>query len=122
MSARVPRTISSSPGQLALWTTTTGESSGQPAARRPASTLCSSVIDRKMHSVVRCAASAARSSPGGIGVRPSTRVKMTLCVTSGSVKLSTAAAAEAIAEDTPGTTRTGTPAASSGCTSSISAP
>jgi hypothetical protein len=43
-------------------------------------------------------------------------------VTSGSVKLSTAAAAEAMAEDTPGTTATGTPAASSGCTSSISAP
>lgn len=33
-----------------------------------------------------------------------------------------AAAAEAMAEDTPGTTATGTPAASSGCTSSMSVP
>jgi hypothetical protein len=79
-------------------------------------------MDRKMHSVLRCAARAARSSPAGMGVRPSTRVKMVVCVTSGRVKLSTAAAAEAMAEDTPGTTRSGTPAASSGCTSSISAP
>ena len=75
-----------------------------------------------MHSVQRWAARAARSSPSGMGVRPSTRVKMVVCVTSGKVKLSIAAAAEAMAEDTPGTTFTGTPAASSGCTSSMSVP
>ena len=122
MSASVPRTICSSPGQLALWTTSMGASSAQPAARSPASTLCSSVIDKKMHSVQWWRASSASDSPSGMGVRPSTRVKITLCVTSGSVKLSTAAAAEAMADDTPGTTRTGTPAASSGCTTSMRAP
>jgi hypothetical protein len=55
-----------------------------------------------MHSVVLCAASASRSSPGGIGVRPATRVRITVCVTSGSVSVSPAAAIEAIAEETPG--------------------
>ena len=122
MSHSVPRTISSSPGQLALCTTSTGASSAQPAARKPASTLCSSVMDKKMHSVQWWRASSASDSPSGMGVRPSTRVKITLCVTSGKVRLSTAAAAEAIADDTPGTTRNGTPAASSGCTTSIKVP
>ena len=79
-------------------------------------------MDRKMHSVLRCRASETRSSPSGIGVRPATRVRMTVCVTSGSVRLSTPAAAAAKAELTPGTTFTGTPASSSGCTISMRAP
>ena len=75
-----------------------------------------------MHSVQWCAANACSDSPSGMGVRPSMRVKITVWVTSGSVKLSTAAAAEAIADDTPGTTAIGIPAASKGCTNSMSAP
>ena len=122
MLASVPRTIFSIPGQLAFCTTTMGASSGQPAARSARCTSCSSVIDRKMHSVVRCAASASRSSPAGIGVRPATRVRMTVCVTSGRVRVSPAAAAEAIADDTPGTTFQSMPAASSGRVISTSAP
>ena len=55
-------------------------------------------------------------------MRPSTRVKITVWVTSGRVKLSTAAAADAIADDTPGITCTAIPAASKGCTISIKAP
>ena len=75
-----------------------------------------------MHSVQRCWASSRRLSPSGMGVRPSTRVRITVCVTSGSVRLSTAAAAEAMADVTPGTTAIGMPAASSGCAISISVP
>ena len=75
-----------------------------------------------MQSVQRCAASAARSSPGGIGVRPATRVRITVCVTSGRVSVSPAAAIEAIAEETPGTTPHSIPAAVSGRVISINAP
>ena len=42
----VPRRMRSSPGQLALCTTSMGASSGQPAARSSLSTLCSRVMER----------------------------------------------------------------------------
>ena len=79
-------------------------------------------MERKMHRVQRWRASSARDSPGGMGVRPATRVRMTVWVTSGRVRLSTAAAAEARAEEMPGTTPTSIPAASKGRTISIRAP
>ena len=55
-------------------------------------------------------------------MRPATRVRITVWVTSGSVSVSPAAATEAIADETPGTTAQSTPAAESGRVISISAP
>ena len=75
-----------------------------------------------MHSVAVVRRQRGQDFARGIGVRPATRVRMTVCVTSGRVRLSTAAAAEAIADDTPGTTAHSMPAASSGRVISISAP
>ena len=58
---------------------------------------------RNRQSVAPCAASSSSFSCAGIGVRPSARVRMTVCESSGSVSSRPRAAAAAVKDDTPGT-------------------